>query len=178
MTAPWTIRPERESDAATIEALVDMAFGMGRFAKAAYRLREGVAPEAGLSFVAEAGGETIATVRFWPIAVGGARSLLLGPLAVHPKIRAKGIGRALMRHGLDAARKHGFETVLLVGDEAYYVRAGFSKLKPGQVRFPGPVDPQRILGVALVPGALEKLSGLIARAHIDVPVSAQAAPVG
>lgn len=174
----WKIRAERKSDEATIEALADMAFGFGRFAKTAYRLREGVAPEARLSFVAEDAGKTVATVRFWPIAVGGTKSLLLGPLAVHPSIRSNGIGQALMQHGLGAAKKLGFEAVILVGDEAYYQRAGFAKLKPGQVTFPGPVDPQRILAVSLVDGALEKLSGPVTRAHLDDPVSAQAAPVG
>jgi predicted N-acetyltransferase YhbS len=174
----WTIRPERKSDAAVVETLDDLAFGYGRFAKSAYRLREGVAAETRLSLVAEEGGEAVGTVRFWPIAVGGVKSLLLGPLAVHPKIRSKGIGRALMQKGLEEAKELGFETVLLVGDEAYYKRAGFTRLRPGQVKFPGPVDPERILGVELVPGALEKLSGPIARAHIDFAVSAQAAPLG
>lgn len=174
----WTIRPEQPSDAAIIEALVDMAFGFGRFAKTAYRLREGVKPEARLSFVAEENGKAVATVRFWPIAVGGAPSLLLGPLAVHPSARTKGIGQTLMQHGLDEAKKLGFATVILVGDEAYYRRAGFARLKTGQVTFPGPVDPQRILAVALADSALEKLSGLITRARIDEPVSAQAAPAG
>jgi predicted N-acetyltransferase YhbS len=178
MSPAWTIRAERASDAGVVETLDDLAFGYGRFAKTAYRLREGVAAAKGLSFVAEAGGEAVATVRFWPIAVGGAKSLLLGPLAVHPKIRSKGIGQALMKKGLEEAKKKGFETVILVGDEAYYRRAGFTRLKPGQVKFPGPVDPERILGVELVPGALAKLSGPIARARIDVPVSAQAAPLG
>lgn len=174
----WTIRAERKDDEPAIESLVDMAFGFGRFAKTAYRLREGVAAEPGLSFVADDGGETVATVRFWPIRVGGVPSLLLGPLAVHPSVRAKGIGRALMQKGLDEARRLDFATCILVGDEAYYRRAGFTKLKPGSVTFPGPVDPQRILGVALADGALERLSGPISRAHIDEPVSAQAAPLG
>jgi|ERR1700741_272378 len=174
----WTIRPERDSDHEAIEALADMAFGRGRFAKTAYRLREGVAEEKSLSLVAEEAKKTVGTVRFWPIAVGGMKSLLLGPLAVHPSMRAKGIGRALMQKGLDEAKKQGFETVLLVGDEAYYSRAGFAKLKPGQVKFPGPVNPERILGVSLVSGALERLSGAVARARIDNPVSAQAVPLG
>ncbi len=175
----WKIRPEKPADAATIETLVDLAFGYGRFAKTAYRLREGVAPDARLSFVAEdQAGTAVATIRFWPIAVGAASSLLLGPLAVHPKIRSSGIGSALMQKGLDTAKALGFETVVLVGDEAYYRRAGFTRLAKGQVTFPGPVDPERILAVALVPGAIEKLSGPIARANIDTPVSAQAAPLG
>src|SRR3981081_2235021 len=51
--AMWEIRAERANDEAAIERLVDSGFGPGRFAKTAYRLREGVAPDSRLSFVAE-----------------------------------------------------------------------------------------------------------------------------
>ena len=110
--------------------------------------------------------------------MGTKRSLLLGPLAVQPELRGKGIGVALMQKGIEAARKLGFETIILVGDEFYYSRAGFARLKAGQVRFPGPLDAERILGLALKPGALEKLEGAVTRAQIDLPVSANAAPLG
>ncbi len=48
----WDIREEQVSDRAAIDALVARSFGPGRYAKSAYRLREGVDPEAGLSYVA------------------------------------------------------------------------------------------------------------------------------
>ena len=44
--------PEFSEDGPLIEALNAASFGPGRFAKSAYRLREGVNPVAGLSFVA------------------------------------------------------------------------------------------------------------------------------
>src|SRR5665213_3180108 len=49
---PWQIRSERPEDAPLVDALVAASFGPGRFAKSAYRLREGVAPLASLGFVA------------------------------------------------------------------------------------------------------------------------------
>lgn len=174
----WQIRNERAEDAASVEKLITLGFGAGRFAKTAYRLREGVKPEARLCFVAEENKKLVGAVRFWPMLVGGQKSLLLGPLAVQPELRGKGIGIALMQKGIEEARKLGFNTIILVGDESYYSRAGFAKLKPGQARFPGPVDPERILGIALQEGALEKLEGAVARAQIDEPVSANAAPLG
>jgi len=141
----WDIRAERERDAEAIEALVDRCFGPGRYAKAAYRLREGVAPEPGLSFVAikAQDGVLLGSVRFWPIVIGAEASLLLGPLAVEPELRGRGIGISLMQRGIDQARAVGFGTIILVGDEPYYARVGFSKLAPGRVRMPGPVDPDR-----------------------------------
>ena len=124
----WEIRLERPDDGPQIEALVDLAFGPGRFAKTTYRLREGVEPDGRLGFVAEArAGALLGSVRFWPIMVGGKLSLLLGPLAVHTASRGRGIGVALMTHGIEAARAAHYETVLLVGDETYYARVGLDR---------------------------------------------------
>lgn len=178
--AMWNIRPERESDAEAIETLTVLCFGAGRFAKSAYRLREGVAPVAGLGFVATADSDDalLGSVRFWPIRIGGQPALLLGPLAVLPPLRGKGIGIQLMQTGLDAARAQGFETVILVGDEPYYAKVGFSRLPLGRLKMPGPVDPARLLGLSLKPGAMLTLSGAVERAAIDVLVSAQATALG
>ena len=66
----WEIKPERPEDAPLIEALTAQSFGPGRIVKAAWRLREGVDPEAGLSFVAVEDGILRGSVRFWPVAVG------------------------------------------------------------------------------------------------------------
>jgi predicted N-acetyltransferase YhbS len=176
----WNVRAEREEDARAIEALVDRSFGPGRYAKTAYRLREGVAPEPRLSFVAvrPADGVLLGSVRFWPITIGAQKSLLLGPLAVEPELRGKGIGIALMQRGIEEATSVGFATIILVGDEPYYARVGFRKIPPGRVRLPGPVDPERLLGLALKDGALDALSGDVKRARIDHPMSAQATPLG
>ena len=176
----WQIRAERPSDEEAVERLVNAAFGPGRFAKTAYRLREGVAPDPRLSFVAEdpKAGALLGSVRFWPVMVGTSLSLLLGPLAVDPDLRGRGIGIALMQRGIEEARELGYESVVLVGDEPYYAKVGFTRLKPGQVRFPAPVDGNRVLGLALREGALQTLSGELRRARIDIVVSAQATKLG
>jgi predicted N-acetyltransferase YhbS len=173
----WTIRAERDEDAASVEALNAASFGPGRFAKSAYRLREGVNCEATLSLVAVEGSILRGSVRFWPIMVGDERALLLGPLAVQSDQRGRGIGIALMKRGIELARSSDYLSILLVGDEPYYVRAGFARLPPGRVRFPGPVDAARILGLSLRQGALLTQSGEIRRARIDSPVCADGAPL-
>ena len=73
--------------------------------------------------------------------------------------------------------KPDLATILLVGDEPYYKRAGFARIAPGRVRFPGPVDRARILGLSLKDGALTALSGDVRRARIDHPVCADGAPL-
>jgi predicted N-acetyltransferase YhbS len=176
----WEIRPERERDEAAIEALVTLGFGPGRFAKTAYRLREGVKPDARLSFVAAdtATGALLGSVRFWPISIGGVPSLLLGPLAVRPDLRGQGIGVGLMQRGIAEARALKCESVVLVGDEPYYARVGFAKIPCGKIRFPGPVDPDRILGLGLKEGAFDALLGEVKRARIDIAVAAHATALG
>jgi predicted N-acetyltransferase YhbS len=157
--APWAIRPEEAGDAASVEALVATAFGPGRYAKSAYRLREGVKPIESLSFVAVEDGILRGSVRFWPVMIGMTKVLMLGPLAVQSDQRGRGIGIALMKHGIEETRKTDFAAIILVGEEPYYSRAGFSRLPPGRLRFPGPVDPARILGISIASGALLTLEG-------------------
>jgi predicted N-acetyltransferase YhbS len=177
-TPAWTIRLETPEDAARVEALNAESFGPGRFAKSAYRLREGVDPIAALGFVAVEGAILRGSVRFWPIQVGGHEELLLGPLAVKSDQRGRGIGIALMQAGIAAAQAGPWRGILLVGDEPYYAKVGFSRLPPGRVSFPGPVDQGRILGLSLKGGEMLTLSGLIRRAAIDHPVTAAGAAVG
>jgi predicted N-acetyltransferase YhbS len=174
----WEIRPERPADAPLVAALNEASFGPGRFAKSAYRLREGVDPVAGLSFVAMEQGELRGSIRFWPVAIGMEKSLLLGPLAVQCDQRGRGIGIALMKRGIEEARAQGHASIILVGDEPYYVRVGFATLPPGRLRFPGPVDQARILGQSLKPNVLLTLAGEVRRARIDHPVCADGAEVG
>jgi predicted N-acetyltransferase YhbS len=171
------IRPEEPRDAPHIEALVAKSFGPGRLAKSAWRLREGVRAIDGLGFVAAEGENLRGSVRFWPVAIGNDAALLLGPLAVDAALRGQGIGLALMLRGIEEARARGHRAMILVGDAPYYARAGFAPLAPAQVRFPGPVDGTRILGLALVPGALDALKGEVRRPWIDEPVCADGAPL-
>jgi predicted N-acetyltransferase YhbS len=178
MATAWQIRQETPQDADRIEALNAEGFGPGRFAKSAYRLREGVAPIGALSYVAVEGDVLRGSVRFWPIRVGGHEELLLGPLAVQSDQRGRGIGIALMQAGIETARKGPWRGILLVGDEPYYTRVGFARLPPGRVKFPGPVDQNRILGLSLQVGELLNLSGEVRRARIDHPVCADGAGVG
>ncbi|MDE2182378.1 MAG: N-acetyltransferase [Alphaproteobacteria bacterium] len=173
----WHIRPERAEDAPHIDSLNEHSFGPGRYAKSAYRLREGVDPVPGLSFVAMESQALRGSIRFWPVMVGMEMSLLLGPLAVQSDLRGRGIGIALMKTGIEAARVQGHASVILVGDEPYYVRVGFAAIPRGRVRFPGPVDPSRILGLSLKPNVMLTMMGEVRRARIDHPVCADGAGV-
>lgn len=167
MATPYHLAPERPGDAALCEGLIARAFGPGRYAKAAERLREGRAPSLELSFVAWAQDEAIGCVRLWPIAVGETEALLLGPFAVEEKWRSAGVGAGLIRRACEAATAAGHRLVLLVGDEAYFAPLGFTAAPARSVRLPGPVDQRRVLVRPLVPGAAEGLAGPVRAAFAD-----------
>jgi len=157
----FRVARERPEDAAAIEMLHDFAFGPGRFARTAYRMRERVPAVEGLSFAAWAQDRLVGSVRFSPVALAGRAGLMLGPLVVDPAWKGRGAGLELMRAGLKAARGLGHDWVILVGDEPYYARVGFRRVAEGRIRLPGPVDPARLLMLELRPNALDGLSGVL-----------------
>jgi predicted N-acetyltransferase YhbS len=161
---PLAILHEQPEDELAIDRLHERAFGPGRFARSAYRLREGVAPARELSFVARVGGMMVGSNRMTPIRIGAADALLLGPLVVDPAFHDRGIGAALIAASLDAAQAAGHRLVMLVGDEPYYRRMGFAPVPAGRVLLPGPVDPGRVLWRPLQEGAEANVSGLARKA--------------
>ncbi len=118
----------------------------------------------GLSFLARTDKVALAgVISYWRVFIGerAMPALLLGPLAVHPNLQGQGIGRALMQHTLARARARGERLVILVGDEPYYARVGFRKVPEGRLVMPGHVDPDRLLYLDLVEGALDDAAGLV-----------------
>jgi predicted N-acetyltransferase YhbS len=153
------IEPETPDDAADIARLNERVFGPGRFARTAYRIRERTDPDPSLSFVARVGTLLVGANAMTPITIGGMPALLLGPLIVEPVFRSQGIGEALVKRSLEAAKAAGWKLVVLVGDEPYYARMGFQPVPPGRVILPGPVDPARLLYCELEPGTLDLAQG-------------------
>lgn len=144
-----------------ITAIADEAFGPGRFVRAAERVREMAPHDRSLSFVALLGGVVVGSVRQTPILVGDTPCLMLGPLAVRPQHKARGIGRRLMAMAETAALHAGERAIILVGDRAYYMPIGYQPLPGGSIVMPGPVDRSRILGLPLGQGGLDNLAGQI-----------------
>lgn len=144
------IRREQPTDTPSVAALIASAFGPGRYVKAAERLREGREPEPALSFVAWDGERLAGAVRLWTVTVGDAPCIFLGPIAVDPAWRGKGLGEALVEAACEAAQAAGWPAVLLVGDAPYFGRMGFEPA-PGAI-MPGPVDRRRVLARPLTPG--------------------------
>lgn len=152
---------EAPADAAAVDRLVARAFGPGRFARSAYRLRERAAPLPELCFVARVSTLLVGSNRMTPVRAGDVEALFLGPLTVDPAFQRRGVAAALMRRTLEAASADGHGLVVLVGDEPYYKRFGFQRVPGGRLTMPGPVDATRLLYRDLVPGRFEAAAGPI-----------------
>lgn len=153
MSAPLSLQlGPADAPAAAIEALLDRAFGPDRHGRTAYRLREGAAPIAALSFAAHDDVGLAGTLQSWPVVLAGPAGrepmILIGPVAVDPRLQDRGVGRALMRRLVDAAgagaHPHA-DALLMIGDPAYYGRFGFTAEETGGWRMPGPWEPHRLL---------------------------------
>lgn len=157
------IRFATPDDDEFVESLQALAFGPGRFARTAFRIRERFPIDTSLSLIAEVNGVRCGSVWMTPISVGGIDGYLLGPLATHPDFRNLGAGKQLTRDACRIALARGEGSfVLLVGDQDYYLPLGFLPTRPGAIEFPGPVDPNRVLLYAADPALALRLSGPIA----------------
>jgi predicted N-acetyltransferase YhbS len=141
-----TVRFATPADDQFVEDLQALAFGPGRFARTAFRVRERFPIDPSLSLIAEVSGTPCGSVWMTPISVGGIDGYMLGPLATHPDFRKRGAGKLLAREVARIALERGKGSfVLLVGDRDYYCPLGWVPTEPGAIEFPGPVDPTRVL---------------------------------
>ncbi len=158
------IRPAASGDVPGIAALHAGVFGPGRFARTAFRVREGTPDVTPLCRVADRAGELIGSVRMTAITLDGVAGFqLLGPICVAPRAQRQAIGAGLVRAACDAAACAGCRAVLLVGDPPFYERLGAQSVPGGAVRLPGPVDPARLVAFVLT-GAVEDVRGTVAPA--------------
>jgi predicted N-acetyltransferase YhbS len=151
---------EKAEQGDAIEAVLDRAFGPGRFAKTSERVRErGAHFEPGLSRIAcDDSGKIVGVCRIWRCEAG-AQVFFLGPLAVDPAVQMAGLGLSLTRDAVNACRAIGGNGIVLVGAERFFRPLGFTVVPAGRVSLPGPVDPKRLLWLELQPGGLDKVHG-------------------
>ena len=167
----WTVNVvldlilETKQDWWEVEALFDLCFAPGREALSSYRLRDNTDPVFELChIVRDKEGILGGAIRFWPVQVSGHPVLLLGPVAVHPTRQGEGLGEVLIRESLKRALDLGWSHVILVGDAPYYRRFGFTTLQ--YIDMPPPVNPARVLGLALDDSGWGGLTGRVRQLSI------------
>jgi len=134
------IRPETPADYDTILPLTYDAFlaldypGRGPVNEhyLINLLRDSVSVIQELCFVAEWDGEIVGHILY--VKSGFKRmdgteadTITFGPLSVWQKYHRQGIGKALVMHSIEKARKMGFGAVLICGVPEYYPKLGFKR---------------------------------------------------
>lgn len=139
-----------------IERLLDAAFGPDRHGRTAYLIRAGMPWLPDLSFgIEDECGRLIGSLQSWPVAlthVDGTQSplVMVGPVAVDPAVQGTGHGRAMMDAVVSAARMHGSDPLMMIGDPEYYGRFwGFSAERTGGWDCPGPFERRRLLALSV-----------------------------
>ncbi|TPG19989.1 N-acetyltransferase [Sphingomonas koreensis] len=124
------IRQEQQSDHAAIAYVTAEAFAGAEHSDQSEpeiiaRLR--TAGALTISLVAIEGDTIAGHVAFSPVTINGADRgwFGLGPVSVRPDQQGKGIGTALIEHGLEQLRSQSAAGCVVLGDPAYYRRFGF-----------------------------------------------------
>ena len=114
-----------------------------------------------LAFVLEKDGEIIGNIMYtkaWLEDENGERKEILsfGPLCVAPKYQRMKLGKLLIEHSFDIARKMGYDVNINFGNPGNYVGRGFVSCKKKNVSFVRPGNfPTALLVCELVPGVLD-----------------------
>ena len=122
------IRPANEDDHSGIDALLKAAFPGPEEARLVVSLR--AADQDTLELVAVDHHTTVGTIFFSPVEAKSPAGtefygIGLAPMAVIPEHQHRGIGSALIEHGLTFLTSLGVPWCVVLGDPAYYSRFGF-----------------------------------------------------
>ncbi len=155
----FTLEIPAANDAASINHLLDVCFGADRQQKTSYKFRDGVSDLPGLRRVAYQSDRLVGTIAYWPVRIGDAETILLGPVAVCPKLRGNKIGQTLIWQTLIQAKKADYQRVVLVGDASYYRQFGFVQATEFGVTMNG--EPDRLMALAMIPGGFDGVDGQV-----------------
>ena len=161
-----TIRLETEKDYRTVEELAREAFwnvykpgADEHYYVHQMRSHPDFIPE--LAFVLELDGKIIGNIMYtkaWLEGENGKRKeiLSLGPLCVAPEYQRQKLGKILIEHSFEVAKKLGYDVNINFGNPGNYVSRGFVSCKKKQVSFIASGNfPTALLVAELVPGALD-----------------------
>jgi putative acetyltransferase len=125
------IRNETPDDHPAVREVNERAFGGPQEAVLVNLLRS--ANKALISLVALDRSRVVGHILFSSVTVAVApenfRGIGLAPMSVLPEFQNQGIGSRLVREGLEACKREGYDAVVVLGHTWFYPRFGFLRAK-------------------------------------------------
>ena len=160
------IRQEKGQDSAAVFEVHKLAFARDDEANLVDRLRSSRAFVPELSLVAVADNNLAGHILFTKIKIRNnngdeTESLALAPMAVKPAFQNRGIGRQLIRYGLDKAKELQYKSVIVLGHAHYYPKFGFLPAHRWNIKSPYNIPQEVFMAMELVTGGLKNTDGLV-----------------
>ncbi|MDO7976518.1 GNAT family N-acetyltransferase [Oceanotoga teriensis] len=89
-----------------------------------------------------------------------------GPVFIHPKYHRMGIGRKLITHSIELAKKMGHRAILILGNPKHYETYGFLGGKHYNISMPDGKFYKGLLVLPLYENALKNISGYVSFSEI------------
>ena len=159
------IRIENQEDFAAVYELNKKAFGQTEEPDLVDKLRESDRFIPDLSLVAEIDNKVVGHILFTKIFIQSEgvykESLALAPMAVLPEIQKEGIGKQLIKRGVEKAKSLGYESIVVLGHTEYYPKFGFMPASKFGITAPWEVPDDVFMVLELKDNALKSVSGLV-----------------
>ncbi|MDD2777814.1 MAG: N-acetyltransferase [Methanocellales archaeon] len=159
-----TLRKEEEKDYKKVYEVNCFAFQQENESKLIERIRKGKNFVSELSLVAEIDDEIVGHILFSRIKIFGDSvfdSLALAPMAVSPKFQKKGIGRKLIKKGMEKVKELGFDSIIVLGHKGYYPKFGFQRASKWNIKCPFEVPDEAFMAIELTERAFEGNAGTV-----------------
>jgi len=88
-------------------------------------------------------------------------ALSLAPMSVLPNYQKIGIGSKLIEHGIKAAKKAGYDSIIVLGHSDYYPRFGFVPASNFGIKPPFEVPDTAFMGLELLSNSLKGKEGKV-----------------
>lgn len=121
-----TIRNIKESDLSNVKALLDSFNVNSTFFDSLYSSSSYINE---LSFVLENEEKLIGLMIFSKNKLNKVTGLTLAPLLIEPEFQHKGLGKHLLKRGLNVAETLGYDYVIAIGNVKFYEKYNFRPLE-------------------------------------------------
>lgn len=165
-----SLRQETAADHAAVAQVLEAAFQDLEYSdhqesRLVARLRQSPAFIPELSILAEVNGQVVGHILLTRITIYSPDSsfpaLALAPVSVPPHWQGRGIGSRLIREAHRIARLLGHDRIVLFGHAGYYPRFGYEPAAKYGIRLPFEAPPENCMVIALRPGGLDGVGGLV-----------------